>query len=218
MKISILIVDDHAAIIEGYKSILSFRTSKAELNITTAQSCEKAFQLITKKQAVFDVVLLDMILPPHESEKIYSGEDLAILVNKQLPEAKVILLTSHTESFVLYSILKKADPHGLLIKSDFTAEEFLEAFETVLAGEKYYSTSVKQSIREMQDKHNYLDTYNRQIIVLLAQGVKTKSLPSRIGLSLSAVDKRKAHIKEFFGIERGTDEDIIREAKRYGFV
>jgi hypothetical protein len=35
---------------------------------------------------------------------------------------------------------------------------------------------------------------------------------------MSAIDKRKAQIKDFFCVQKGTDEDIIREAKKHGFV
>jgi two-component system, NarL family, response regulator NreC len=37
-------------------------------------------------------------------------------------------------------------------------------------------------------------------------------------LSNSAVEKRKVIIKEYFGIDKGTDEDIIREARKQGLI
>lgn len=70
----------------------------------------------------------------------------------------------------------------------------------------------------MQLKEVYLDTTNRRIISLLAKGIKTKNLPIHLNLSISAIDKRKAQIKEIFNIEKGTDEDILREAKKNDFI
>jgi hypothetical protein len=64
----------------------------------------------------------------------------------------------------------------------------------------------------------FLDDFNRQIITLLASGIQSKNLPNHINLSMSAIDKRKAQIKDFFCVQKGTDEDIIREAKKHGFV
>jgi hypothetical protein len=43
-------------------------------------------------------------------------------------------------------------------------------------------------------------------------------MPAYLGLSISAIDKRKAVIKSFFGIDKGSDEDIIKAAKKSGFV
>jgi DNA-binding NarL/FixJ family response regulator len=218
MQLKVLIIDDHPAMIEGYKSILSFNPSEFEINFTTALNCESAYKILTTaKENAFDLILLDVILPAFEAREIASGEDLGLLAKRCFPSAKLIMLTSHTEAFVLYGIVKKVNPEGLLVKSDFTPEEFLDAFNKIVNGATYYSISVGQGIKEML-KNTYLDTYNRQIISLLSQGIKTKNLPHHLNLSISAVDKRKVQIKEFFGIEKGTDEDIIREAKKRGFV
>lgn len=71
---------------------------------------------------------------------------------------------------------------------------------------------------ELQNTVKVLDSYNRQIIMLLSQGIQTKNLPDYLHLSKSAIDKRKVVIKEFFDIEKGNDEDILREARKQGFI
>ena len=63
-----------------------------------------------------------------------------------------------------------------------------------------------------------MDNYNRQIIILLSQGVKTKNLPDLLYLSKSAIDKRKAIIKQLLGIDKGNDEDILKEARKQGLI
>src|SRR5690606_762771 len=104
------------------------------------------------------------------------------------------------------------------VKSDFSAEEFLLAFKNIVEVHNYHSATVRNGIAQILKREVYLDTYNRQIISLLGQGIKTKSLPQHLNLSISAIDKRKAQIKDYIEIEKGTDEDIIREAKRKGFI
>ena len=39
-----------------------------------------------------------------------------------------------------------------------------------------------------------------------------------MNMSISAIDKRKAQIRYFFKIEKGSDEDIIRAAKNHGLI
>lgn len=220
MDLNVLMVDDHPPIIEGYRAILSYNTFGYNLETVAAYSCEAAYFIITEKlkPIAFDIVLVDVTLPPFQEKNIESGEDLVLLVKEHLPEAKIIMLTSHTESLVLYRILNECQPDGLLVKSDFLSEEFLLAFDVIVKGGKYYSATVKNHKNDMISNVKTLDSYNRQIIILLSQGVKTKNFHEHINLSTSAIEKRKVVIKDYFGIVKGTDEDILREARKQGLI
>ena len=216
--IKILIVDDHPTMIEGYKSILYSYYSPDNLSITSVHSCETAYLYITKINQPLDLILLDLALPPYEPAKLFSGEDLAVLIQKIWKKTKIMMLTSHTEAFILYNLIKKINPEALLIKSDFKSDEFLKAFESALQGQTYYSLTAQQSIKEVGANHFGLDSYDRRIISLLAKGIKTKNLPEHLSITISAIDKRKAQIKLFFGIQKCNDEDIISEDRKRGFV
>jgi len=217
--IRILMIDDHPSQLEGYKIILSYNLSGTPIDVKTAFDCESAYKILLKSAAAdFDLVFLDRSLPPYAVQNIRSGEDLIPIIRKQLPKAKIAMLTSHAEAFMLYNIVQKYAPEGLLVKSDFSAEELLDAFEKLLVGETYHTQTVKDSIKELLSRNHYLDSYNRQIITLLSQGIKTKNIHEHLNLSQSAVEKRKAQIKEYLCLEKGSDEDIVREAKKLGFI
>jgi len=218
MEVKVLMVDDHPPIIEGYKSILSFNTYGYKLNTTAAYSCEAAYDTLVNSNATFDIVFLDLTLPPYPEKGLNSGEDLIPLVRKFQPNAKVIVLTSHSESIVLFKLLNEQKPDGLLVKSDFQADELLTAFHTIVQGETYYSQTIIRHQKNWEEKNKVMDNYNRQILLLLSQGIQTKSLPDLLHLSKSAIDKRKAIIKQIFGIDKGTDEDILREARKQGLI
>ncbi|MCW1146984.1 response regulator [Flavobacterium lacisediminis] len=213
-------IDDHPSMIEGYKSILSFNDLDYEIQVTPAYNCESAYYLITDIQSklAYDVVFIDLSLPAFPEQKIHSGHDLATLVRMYMPSSKIVILTSHIESFLLYKIHREIEPEGFLVKSDFTAEELLNAFHQIVIGNKYRSRTVQQNINDLMANDFLLDEHYQQIITLLAQGIKTKNMPEYINITLSAIDKRKAHIKEFFNIEKGSDEDIIKEAKKRGLI
>ena len=220
MPIKILIVDDHPLQIEGYKSILQYNTDNLEIDTTECYSCESAYNIIvnTEDPLYFDIVFLDRSLPPYSEKRIYSGEDLAFLTRKYFPKSKIMMITSHAEAFVIYDLIQKVRPDGLLIKSDFDGEEFLVAFSTVLNGSIYYSQTVKDSTKELLSRESYLDTINRQIIVLLAQGLKNKTIALQLNLSGSTIEKRKSKLKDFFFISQGTDEELVQEARKMGFI
>lgn len=220
VPVRILMIDDHPSQIEGYKVILSYNEAGFEIETTQCYSCESAYKLITGQgvNSYFDVVFVDCNLPPFLEGNVKSGEDLAPLIKKYFPNTKIVFITSHYEAFFLYNIVKKINPAGLLVKSDFTAADLLTAFTEIMNGENYHSQTVKVSIKSMLSKDVYLDRINRQIIVLLSQGIKTKNLPQYLNISLSAVEKRKAQVKDYLCIDKGNDEDIVKEAKRLGFI
>ncbi len=215
--LKILIVDDHPMMVEGYRNIL-LGIPVAESAIVSAGNCAEAHKVITTATNPFDMVLLDMNLPGDKETKLQSGEDLAVLIRKSWPESKIIISTSHTETFLLFNLIKKINPEGVLIKSDFSPTEFLIAFEKIMAGETYHTATARQSLKNVYVDNSYLDAYNRRIIALLAKGIATKNLPDHLNITISAIDKRKAQIKEIFDIYKGSDEDIIREARHRGLV
>ncbi|MBP9793717.1 MAG: response regulator transcription factor [Flavobacterium sp.] len=218
MHVNLLIVDDHLSIIEGYKSILSYNTSHT-IDTTAATSLEMAYRIITSQpKPIFDVVFIDLTLPEYPEKGLHAGDDLIAVVRQHLPEAKVVILTSHSESILFYRILNESDPDGILIKSDFTSEELLVAFDAIVSGEPYYSSTIIKYKKQLVPANKIFDAYNRQIIQLLSQGVKTKNIQEILHLSKSAVDKRKANIKDMLGIDKGNDEDLIREARKQGLI
>ena len=217
MKQLVLIIDDHPAMIEGYKSILSFNTHGYELEFKSAHASQEAFNLILGNLQ-FDIIFLDLSLPAYPEKEIHSGEDLIPYIRKYQSQSKIIVITSHAEQFLLYQIYKKTSSDGIFIKSDFSSKEFLVAFDAVVQGDRYYTQTMKEALKKISDSNFYLDSIDMQLISLLAQGMKSKGLMEHLPLSLSAIDKRKQRIKEFFGIEKGNDEDIVREAKKQKFV
>lgn len=220
MPYKILMVDDHKAMLIGYKSILEFNDKNLDIEVTFCLDCEEAYKIITdtSKTFDFDLVFLDRSLPPYPEKKIKSGEDLAQLLNKQFPDCKIIMLTSHAEAFVIYDIVHKIRPNGLLIKSDFDGDELLLAFNKILDNKTHYSETVIAALKEQIISQGYLDTLDRQIIALLSRGLRNKTIANELGLSDSTVEKRKVRIKDYLNIIKGNDEDIILECRRLGFI
>jgi DNA-binding NarL/FixJ family response regulator len=219
MLVNVLIVDDHQLMISGYKSVLSFNTS-FQITTTEAYDCKSAYEIITNTDnaSVFDVVFLDYSLPPFLEKNIYSGEDLAVLVRKHLPNAKIIFLTSHFDAIKLFNLVKKIQPNGLLIKSDFQPPELLAAFNAVMDNATFYTPLVSERIKEQLLAQGLLDKIDQQIIVLLSEGFKNNSIATKLNMSTSAIEKRKATIKDFLGIDKGTDENIIVFSRQLGLI
>jgi len=213
----ILMIDDHPSQLEGYQSILESVAPK-QLEVVRSHSFKEAFIAISTGMVSPDVVFLDMHMPPFPEENIFSGEDMAGYIKSAVPDSHLIVITAFSEIFLLYNLTKNVDPDGVMVKSDFHAWELREAFRMVLSGEKYYTTTVRNGIKELLTREKFLDSLNRQIIILLSQGIRTKDLPKHLNMSLSAIEKRKAQLKDYFCLDGGTDEHIVNEARKLGFI
>ncbi|WP_241739496.1 response regulator [Aestuariibaculum marinum] len=221
-KIRILMIDDHPMIIEGYQNTILFtKKEHQELSIDIANNCDEAVNLMDKsiqQDNPYNLLFVDISLPPSSDGKMTSGEDLATYAREVLPKAKIIILTMFNESFRIHNIIKTINPEGFLIKSDLTSSELASAFQAVLYNPPFYSGTVNSYIRKVDSSDIVIDEKNRKILHLLSQGVKTKNLAPHLDISLSAVEKRKKQLREIFDVQDGQDETLIEEARKRGFV
>lgn len=207
----VLIVNENAIMVEGYKYILSESDWRNMITIesTTCKSAENI--------CVYDLVILNITAPVTDLENVLNCNAMR-KVSKELRPFKLLVTTSRLDVFTLYDVMKKVNPDGLVVKAELNPKDFLIAVQSIIEGGSFQSKHVRNSMKILYKSAIFLDDVNRNIVVLLARGIQTKSLPQFLNLSISAIDKRKVLIKELFNIEKGTDEDILREAKRLGFI
>lgn len=223
-KCSVLIIDDHPLICDAYKNALNLvekQDTNIEFKVTLTHNCDDAFTKIkesSKKILKYELIFLDIKLPPSKDNKILSGEDLGIKINDLLPEAKVIISTTYNDNYRIYSLLKNLNPDGLLIKNDITANELVNAISLVLKNPPYYSSSVSQTIRNEMLNDLLLDKIDRRLLYELSIGTKTKDLPVVLPLSIAGVEKRKRNLKSIFNVSNLDDKDLIAIAREKGFI
>ncbi len=219
--LNILMVDDHPIIIEGYQNtLMATKREDQTLIIDTANDCDTADLLMRKaaREKPYDVLFFDISLPASKDGALTSGEDLAKLSKQLMPKGKIVILTMFNESYRIHNIIKNINPDGFLIKSDLTSSELAEAFQHILVAPPYYSSTVSQFLNKIIVNEIYIDETNRKILHLLSRGIKTRSLPEHIDLSISSIEKRKKQLKELFSITDGKDETLIMEARKKGFL
>ena len=134
MRVKILMVDDHPALLEGNKALLQLGKENYELDVSVAYNCKEAFTAITEASAheIIDVLFLDYSLPPFPEEKIFNGLDLGVLARKHLPNVKIFMITSHDDGIRLYNIVKKIQSNALLVKSEYKPQDLPSAFQKVI--------------------------------------------------------------------------------------
>lgn len=221
---NILIIDDHSIIVEGLKSTLNNIPNRSfQINFDSALNYKDALDKIKKssKMICYDVIFLDIILKQKSKsvEKDFDGENIGLEINKYLPKSKLIILTSLNDYHRIRCIHRNLKPKGLLIKSDVTTKEIISAFLTIVNGSSYFSSSIKDIFKKDQIILNQLlDEYDRDIIYFLSKGVATKDLTKHIPLSISAIEKRKRHLKLLFNINEKGNNKLIEQSKKMKII
>ena len=157
-------------------------------------------------------------MPAYEEKGMFSGEDLARLLNEYMPSCKIILLTMYTELLKIKNIIESINPIGLVIKNDLTFDELLFGFNKVINNETYYSQSIQKMMDLDQNEVIEIDLIDKQILFHISKGTKTKDIPQYVSISLEAVEKRTINLKKLLGLKDGSDIELVREAKDKGLL
>jgi DNA-binding NarL/FixJ family response regulator len=219
-NINILIVDDHPMTVNGYINVLSDEKFDGyELNFTKALNCKEAYELITDNANIFSIAYLDLSLPPYPEKKITSGIDIGMLLRKEMPDCTIVFLTMHSEAPLIERLIKDINPQGIMCKSDIDIDEFLNAFKIIFSGDSYLSNKIVKSLKDRVFDNYKLDNYDKQILMRLSEGIQTKNIPNYVPLSLNAIEKRKAHMKNMLLQGKGGDDfELIEAIKKIGVL
>ena len=210
-------------VIEGYINFIKWHFKEHPVfsfNIESATSIDETVALINNSvpQNRFDIVLLDISLPDGNTTKMHSGEDLGLFIKSKLPDVKVIAITALNDTVRLLNIIKKLNPHGLLIKSDTDGEVLTTASKNVIKGRDYYSHSIVELFKKRVSQNIVLDDIDIQLLIELSNGAKMKELLELLPLTKSGIEKRRRLLKEKLKVKSNSDRDLVLKVKEMGFI
>ncbi len=133
-RLRILIVDDHEVVRLGLKSLLE-RHSGFEV-VAEASSGEEAIEMALAHQP--DVTLMDIRLPGK------SGIEACEEITRQLPNTKVVMLTSYAEDEMLFSAIR-AGAAGYVLKQ-IGSDDLVKAIKAAARGEATLDTALTQRV------------------------------------------------------------------------
>jgi DNA-binding NarL/FixJ family response regulator len=208
---NVLIVEDHPLTAAVYSYILHEDKSK-HWDITIALDCKQAYDAITgAKQSnhPFELAVIDYSLPSYIDKSLFSGADVARLIQKNFEDCKLIIITSHIEILTIYDLVRKINPHGLATKSDINTDNLPGIFYDIMEGKLFKSPQIKACIKEVWTKDFIFDDYNRKILQYLAKGYRAKELEEVINLSGSAIQNRISKLKKAFNAK--DERELLRK-------
>lgn len=214
-KHSILLIDDHPLIINGYRNVL-LHFFKENLHIEATYNCDLAWEKLVNSE--FDLVLLDLNFQCMDKIHIRSGEELGIKLRKTYPKLKIIIITYITDNFRLQNILNTINPDGFLTKNETTPDELTRCVQSVLIDSTYYGEKITQIAKNIIGFKFTLDELDKMILLQLSLGSKTKDIPKNVPLSLRAIENRKKRLKEIFEVKTSGDRELLEKARKSGYI
>ena len=211
----ILIADDHHLVRRGLRSLFA---SQTEWEIVgEANHGEEALEKILALKP--DVAILDFSMP------LMEGSTAATQIKQISPDTRVIVLTMHDSDHVIHEVLRSG-ARGYVLKSD-ADQDLVAAVQTVSQERYFFPPRVEEAVLEVflaeskgtprgrQNKAE-LTARERQVLSLLADGVTSKQIASKLTISVRTVESHRIHINRKLGF--GSIADLVRYAIRHGIV
>jgi DNA-binding NarL/FixJ family response regulator len=189
----LLLVDDHAIVRQGLSALLS---SSGRFAVSgEAGDVEEARAKILA--GGYDAIVLDLSL------KDASGLTLLREVRAAGASAPCIVLSMHDAA--LYAAKARAAGAQGYVMKDRADEELFEALDTVLSGGTRFPPEADAPGEAAGGADYGLSPREEEIFLAVGDGLSTKAIAERMGLSARTVDVHRANIKRKVRAETAAD-------------
>jgi two-component system, NarL family, invasion response regulator UvrY len=207
--VTVLLVDDHAVVREGYRRLLERSPSiRVVGEAFDAQSAYLAF-LEHRPQ----VTVMDIALPGA------SGIDALRRIRARQPAAQVLMFSMY-EDPVFAARALQAGARGYVTKAA-APEALVDAVLTVARGEPYLVGRVAQELAlrrlgEGADAGEHLSPREFEVLRLLVTGRPVTEIARSLGLTAKTVANHQSILRQKLGA--GTAVQLLQAAARLGIV
>ncbi len=213
MEKKILICDDHKIFREGLRALLAGQPGVKVVG--GARDGLEAVRLARELSP--DVIIMDITMPG------LNGIEATRKLAKLKKSARVIALSMHNDRKYVTEIFK-AGARAYLLK-DSAFEELMDAVKAVSCGRYFLSAGItdlvlgdyiKGPAADPKSPYTLLSAREREVLQLLAEGLRTKEISQKLSLSVKTVETHRKKIMEKLGI--GSIAGLTRYAVKEGIV
>ena len=197
MSIKVLLVDNHAIIREGLRSLLE-KQPEMEV-IADTDDGRKAIELV--RELLPDIVIMDITMPG------LNGIEATRQITAEFPDVKVIALSIHSKRRFVADMLS-AGATGYILK-ECLFDELVQAIKAVAAGGRYLSPRITDVVVNDYVKRLSATAYSpfedlksrqREVLQLVAEGKSTKQIALDLHVSTKTIEANRRQIMEKLNI------------------
>jgi len=212
-QLHIVVVDDHAVVRRGVRSLLE---SKREWKVV-AEATNGREALLAVKRFRPNVVVMDVSLPD------LSGLEATRQIVREFPGTEVLILTMHQSEQLMREVLE-AGARGYVLKSD-ADQNLIAAVDSLRQHKPFLTPRVTEFVLDGfmrggdgdgQPKKDPVTPREREIIQLVAEGHSSKEVANVLGVSVKTVEAHRANIMRKLHLR--SISDLVRYAIRNQIV
>jgi DNA-binding NarL/FixJ family response regulator len=213
MNVKVLLVDDHAIIREGLRSLLE-KQSGMEV-VADTDDGRKARGLVRELSP--DIVIMDITMPG------LNGIEATRQITDEFPNVKVIALSIHSKRRYVADMLS-AGANGYILK-ECLFDELVTAIKAVAAGGRYLSPRitdvvvsdyVKRLSASDDSPFEALKAREREVLQLVAEGKSTKQIALELHVSTKTIEANRRQIMDKLNIH--SIAELTKYAVREGLT
>src|SRR3989440_6322132 len=199
----VVLCDDHEIVRDAIKS----RMANSGVVEIVGEAGDGREVVDVVKELDPDVVIIDVEMPKRD------GIEATKEVLKARPRTKVIIFTAHAQPDLL-ALALRAGASGYVLKSA-PSEDIARAIEVVAGGGTFVGTELGQGAGEVE-KLLELTPREREILELLAEGLRVKQIADRLSLSPATVH---THVRNAIArMEVDTRTEAVALAVRFSYL
>ena len=188
--IRVLVVDDHAILLDGIRSILE---SQEDI-VVVGEASDGTEALEYVSNLLPDLVLMDISMPKT------NGLEATRLIKERFPQVKVLILTQHDNREYIAPALG-AGASGYVLKRS-GRREMLNALRQVYEQGTFLTSSITQEVfqeysqtgRNLKEDNHHLTDRERQVLQLVVEGKSNKEIAMVLGISPKTVSVHRTNI------------------------
>ncbi|MFA4046827.1 response regulator transcription factor [Prevotella sp. PCHR] len=201
--LSVAIVDDHALVLEGFKSLLN------KHGVNDVVTFSKAAELMDILPAHgFDIYIVDIGMPD------VNGFVLIDAIRERYADARIIVNTIHEEIWLIRRMLDRGVNAILYKTTDFS--RVIEAIVTVLNGERYFCPEYRKTLKRLDIGNDIPSLREIEVLRDIARGYTSKEIASHLFVSENTVE---SHRKSLFSkLKARNIADLVMKAVAMGYI
>ncbi|MEW5827705.1 MAG: response regulator transcription factor [Chloroflexota bacterium] len=211
MTISVFLADDHRVLRDGLRFLL-----ESQGDIKVVGEAENGKAAVEKAlDTAPDVVVMDIAMPE------LNGIEATRMIRDLLPEARVIILSVHSDSEHIFRALQ-AGAQGYLLKESAGAE-VISAVRAVLLGHRYLSARIRNTMvqayiekRQAQSPLEMLSLREREVLQLTVEGHSSAAIAAKLDLSPKTVETYRSRLMEKLDVH--DLPELVRFAIKHGLT